>query len=347
MEPDDRPATLVLTRRDVARLCTPALALDAVREGFRALGEGRAWAPAPLHLALTHGGFHAKAAALAGAPGVAALKWNANFPANPARYGLPTIQGALLLCDADDGRLLAVMDSIEITRRRTAAASALAATLLARPGARVMALCGCGAQALPQFEALAGVLPLRELRLWDVDAAAARRCAAALAGWPSLVVRVASGVEDAVRGADVIVTCSTAREAFLAREFVAPGTFVAAVGADHPDKHELAPALMAAACVVTDSTAQCLAMGELHHAVEAGAMGAAQVHAELAELVTGRRAGRADAQAVCVFDSTGVAVQDVALADALLRAARTERIGQAIDLGAAPAVHVTRNWRIE
>jgi ornithine cyclodeaminase/alanine dehydrogenase-like protein (mu-crystallin family) len=347
MDPRDRPPTLLLTQRDVARLCTPDLALAAVREGFRALGESRATAPPPLHLALSHGGFHAKAAALAGAPGVATLKWNANFPANRERHGLPTIQGAVLLCDTDDGRLLAVMDSIEITLRRTAAASALAALHLARRESRVMALCGCGAQALPQFEALAGVLPLRELRLWDADPRAAPCLRALLGDRPDLDVRVATGLAEAVRDADVIVTCTPSRTAFLTRELVAPGAFVAAVGADHADKHELAPALMAAACVVTDSTAQCLAMGDLHHAVEGGAMTAAQVHAELADLVTGRRAGRPDARAVCVFDSTGVAVQDVALAAALLRAARTQGLGLAIDLGAAPPDHATRQRRLE
>jgi alanine dehydrogenase len=333
MNPAHQPPTLLLTRREVARLCPPAFALDAVRDGFRALGEGRATAPPPLHLAVPDGGFHAKAAALAGAPGIVALKFNANFPGNRERCGLPTIQGALLLCEAGNGRLLALMDSIEITLRRTAAASALAAVHLARREARVIALCGCGAQALPQFEALAAVRPLRELVLWDIDDEAARRCQAKIAARSSLAARVARCLADAVRHADVIVTCSTAREAYLTPDLVAPGSFIAAVGADAPDKHEVAPALLAAACVVTDSTAQCLAMGDLHHAVRTGAMAAEQVHAELADLVTGRRTGRTDARAICVFDSTGVAVQDVALAGAVLEAARVQGMGLAVDLG--------------
>src|SRR5687767_3648639 len=131
------PATLVLSRRDIAQLMTQADWLEAVERGFRAGAEGRAEAPAPLHIRSALGGFHAKGASLSlDEPGrsFVALKLNGNFPGNPTLNGLPTVQGALILCDASNGALLAVMDSIEITLRRTAAASALAARLLARTG---------------------------------------------------------------------------------------------------------------------------------------------------------------------------------------------------------------------
>ena len=142
--------TLLLSGADLARTMRPSDYLAAVAHGFRAGREGRASSPPPMHLHGAGGAFHAKGATLRGVRNYAALKLNGNFPGNPARR-LPTIQGAILLCDADTGSVLAILDSIEITLRRTAAASALAARCLANPGAATLAVCGCGAQAWAQI----------------------------------------------------------------------------------------------------------------------------------------------------------------------------------------------------
>jgi ornithine cyclodeaminase/alanine dehydrogenase-like protein (mu-crystallin family) len=325
--------TLVLTRRDVAALMAPSDWLDAVRRGFAALGEGRAFAPPPLHLPLIDGGGHAKAAWLdeAGRSWVA-LKFNLNLPGNPLRHGLPTIQGALLVADGNDGRVLAVIDSIELTLRRTAAATALAAQHLARPDARVITLCGCGAQAGPQLDALLDRFALERVCLWDRDAARAEALREALTARGRLDVWVAPTLADATRASDIVVTCTTATEPFLQPEHLSPGAFVAAVGADAPSKNELTPALLAGATLVVDSRTQCLEMGDLHHAVATGAMAAQQVHADLAELVLGRRPGRTRHDEVCVFDSTGVAVQDVAGAAAVVERARARGLGTQLSL---------------
>jgi ornithine cyclodeaminase/alanine dehydrogenase-like protein (mu-crystallin family) len=316
--------SLVLARRDIAELMAPSDWLGAVEAGFRAAAEGKAEAPPPMHLAGDGGGFHAKGASLTlGGRRYAALKLNGNFPGNEARFGLPTIQGAILLCDGGNGTLLAILDSIEVTLRRTAAATALAARHLARPDSATLLVCGCGAQGAAQAEALEAVLPLRRRLAWDRDA----ERAAAL-GEP---------VEDlaaAARKADVIVTCTTAHAAFLGPDHVGPGTFVAAVGADAPDKSEIAPALLAKALLVTDVTDQCAAMGDLRHALAAGAVRREDVHAELAELVSGAKPGRTDDAQITLFDSTGTALQDVAAA-AMIYARAVERgSGAGIELGA-------------
>jgi ornithine cyclodeaminase/alanine dehydrogenase-like protein (mu-crystallin family) len=315
------PPALLLDRATLARLMTPADHLAAAREAFLALAQGRAQAPLPLHLVVAGGGFHAKGAALQGPDEVVAVKLNANFPANPTTRGLPTIQGVILLCDAADGRLLAVLDSAEITVRRTAAASALAASLLARPDSATMTVCGCGAQAAAQIEALRAVLSLRSIRAWDADPAKAAALGSACG------VEPVASLAEATRDADVVVTCTTARTPFLIPELVKPGAFVAAVGADSPDKNELAPALLALARVVPDSLEQCLAMGDLRHAVAAGAMRADAVHATLADVVAGT-AARPSADAVTVFDSTGIAVQDVTAALAAYRLAQGAGAGR-------------------
>jgi ornithine cyclodeaminase/alanine dehydrogenase-like protein (mu-crystallin family) len=285
--------------------------LRAVELGFAALESGKAECPPPLALETVHGGFHAKAAALALDRSYAALKLNANFPANRERHGLPTIQGAILLCDGETGSLLAIMDSIELTLRRTAAATARAARYLARRDAGTVLVCGCGDQAEAQLTALSDVLPLRGGLCWDRDRA---RAEALARKFTSLPMQAVEDLAVAGRGSDVIVTCTTATEPFLTAGMVSPGTFVAAVGADNPHKSEIAPELMARAVVVCDSVEQCAAMGDLHHAIAAGVMSPADVHAGLGELVTGAKPGRTEDDQIFVFDSTGVAVQDVASA---------------------------------
>jgi ornithine cyclodeaminase/alanine dehydrogenase-like protein (mu-crystallin family) len=285
-----------------------------------------------MQLLVAGGGFHVKGAFLGGERNYAAFKVNGNFPGNPQRAGLPTIQGAIVLCDADNGAVLAILDSIEITLRRTAAASALAARHLAAPDASTVAICGCGDQARAQAEALFQVARFERALAWDIDAAKAQRFSAEMSealGHPFEAVR---NLRDATLPADVIVTCTTARTPFLKEADVSPGAFVAAVGADNPDKSEIAPALMAKAAVVVDVLDQCLRIGDLHHAVDAGAMSAADVRADLADVVAGARPGRVDATEIVIFDSTGTAIQDVVSAALAFERARSRGRGLAFPL---------------
>jgi alanine dehydrogenase len=294
------------------RLLAPAPLIEAVATAFARGGPGPA-----CHAALAHdvsnGVFHVKTAALAAPRAVYVAKVNANFPGNPAR-GLPTIQGVAALFDADDGRLLALIDSPELTALRTGAATAVAARYLARPEASRLLLCGAGRQAFAQVAALAAVLPLCVVWIHDLEQPRATALAARLGAELGLAAEPVDALATVCREVDVIVTCTTSRAPFLRREHVAPGTFVGAVGADHPSKQEIDPALVAAARTFVDSLEQALACGELHHAVAAGALGPEDVAGRLDELVTGAVAGRrADAE-ITLFDSTGIALEDAAAA---------------------------------
>ena len=323
--------TLVLTRRDIAGLMGPDDWLTAVETGFRASAEGKAQAPPPMQIGGLGGAFHAKGASLQLDRLHVALKLNGNFPANPDRFGLPTIQGAILLCDGETGRLVAILDSIEVTLRRTAAATALAARFLARPDSAEILVCGCGEQGAAQLAALRRVLPLRHARLWDRDHGRASALACRI---EDLETEAVDDLALAAGRSDVIVTCTTAREPFLGLEMVRPGTFVAAVGADSPEKSEIRPELMARARVVADVVDQCARMGDLHHALAAGAMRRDDVHAGLAELVAGTRPGRTDDSEITLFDSTGTALQDVAAAALLLERAHGREGLLSVALGA-------------
>jgi ornithine cyclodeaminase/alanine dehydrogenase-like protein (mu-crystallin family) len=269
----------ILTRGDLSALMRFGDYVEAVTEAFRLHAEGRSTLPPPMHIAADDGGFHVKAASLPLGTGYVAIKSNANFPNNRALRGLPTIQGAILLFEAQSGTLLALLDSIEITIKRTGAATAVAARFLARPESRAATICGCGAQGRVQLEALRHSLDIRVF-VFDKDPAAAARFAAEIAGEHD--VEVPDTLRAATRESDVIVTCTTSHAPFLAIDDVKAGTFIAAIGADNPDKSEIDPALMARARVVADVRAQCAVMGDLHHAIRAGAMTEADVHAKLA-----------------------------------------------------------------
>jgi len=326
--------TLILTQRDVRALLGFDECIAAVEAAFRLHAEGRSLAPGTLGVRSREGGFHIKAAGLELSRLYFAAKTNANFSGNPRRHGLPAIQGVIVLCDGEDGRPLAVMDSIEVTVRRTAAATAVAARWLARPDAKVITVCGCGHQGRAQLRALRRVLPLERAYAFDTDETAARAYARELSAELDLEVTAVTDHAEAVRASDVCVTCTPSRRPFLFREHVGAGTFVAAVGADSPDKQELDPALVAASLLVVDVLEQCASIGELHHALVAGAVTRESVHAELADLVTGRKPGRRSPEEITIFDSTGTALEDVAAAAVVYEKAVAAGVGLTVELGA-------------
>lgn len=300
---------------------------------FRLHSEGRSLAPAVLGVPAGEGGFHVKAAGLDLGRRYFAAKTNANFPGNPRKHGLPAIQGVIVLCDADDGRVLAVMDSMEVTTRRTAAATAVAARRLARADSATVTICGCGTQGREQLRALARVLPLRRAYAFDTDEAAVDAFMEELRAQSTIEIVPVRDLADAVGKSDVCVTCTPSRAPLLFRGDVRPGTFVAAVGADNADKQELDPLLMAAAVVVVDVLDQCASIGDLHHALAAGALTREDVHADLASVITGRKPGRRSAAEITVFDSTGTALEDVAAAAVVYEKALLAGAGLPVSLG--------------
>jgi ornithine cyclodeaminase/alanine dehydrogenase-like protein (mu-crystallin family) len=318
----------ILARDDLAALMRFSDYVDAVAEAFRLHSEGRAVLPPPMHIPADDGGFHVKAASLGG---YVAVKTNSNFPGNH-RHGLPTIQGAILLFEAANGVLLAMIDSIEITIKRTGAATAVAARHLARPDAHTATIVGCGAQGRVQLEALRHGLDIRRVFLFDNDRAAAETFAAEIAAERVLDVQVASTLRSATLESDVIVTCTTACTPYLGAADVRPGAFIAAIGADNPEKSEIEPGLMAKARVVTDVTAQCAVMGDLHHAIHAGSMSTADIHAELGDLVSGHKSGRTTPDEIMIFDGCGLGIQDVAASARAYELARERHAGARIAL---------------
>jgi ornithine cyclodeaminase/alanine dehydrogenase-like protein (mu-crystallin family) len=334
MTSDGRPPILVLSRGDVLELLSLRECIDAVERAFRLHAEGRTLGPGVLSVPAVDGGFHIKAAGLRGNRSYFAAKTNANFPGNSQRFGLPTIQGMVILADAGTGVPLAVIESGSVTTLRTAAATGVATRLLARRDARTATIVGCGVQGEMQLAAVAAVLSLQQAWVVDVDHARAESLADRATANLGLRVEAAKDLREALRRSDVCVTCTPARRAIVATADVAPGMFIAAVGADAEGKQELEPALVAGATVVVDILNQCAEIGELQHVLAAGLIAREQVHAELGDVVTGRRPGRTRPDEITIFDSSGTALQDVAASIAVYEKARATGRGTEVMLDA-------------
>jgi alanine dehydrogenase len=332
---------LFLDRQDVIALLPMTECIAAVERAFAAHAASALPAePGVLGSRVEGGGFHVKTAALGKAPGYYAAKINANFPDNPGRHGLPAIQGMIGLFDLATGRPLALLDSIEITTLRTAAASAIAARFLARADATTLLVCGCGNQGRAHLRALLLVRRLRRVLAHDCNPAQLSAFIREMALETGLDIEPAEDLAGAFPACDIAVTCTPARKIIVSAQDIRPGQFIAAVGADSEGKQELDPEVLRRSLVVADVARQAEWMGELQHAIAAGLMSVGDLHAELGQLITGARPGRSSAGQIFVFDSTGTAVQDVAAAALVYEQARATRRGRELSLDGARIAHV-------
>ena len=293
----------VFRAADVERAVSPHEAYDAVRGAFEAHAR-EAWTmPSKVYVTNYPAGDFRAMPALGG--GHALLKWVTSFPGNPAR-GLPTVTGLVLLSDAEDGRLLAVLDAAAVTALRTAAAAVLATDTLCRAEASSHAVVGCGVNGAETARMLVahGARPI----VWDVDANR-MRAVAQLLGVPE-----ARSAEEAL-ACEVVVTITPGYEVVFPEESLQPGQHVSLMGADGPGKAEVAMSELRRAHLFCDDWEQASHGGELAAAVEAGVIGRKDV-TELGAVLIGAANGRRSARDVTLFDSTGLAIQDLAIAKA-------------------------------
>ena len=329
---------VLLSGSDLRRLLSPKLVIEALREAYAALADNPSDQGRSVAFMIDGGSIHVKSGLLPGSRLAFASKVNVNLPDNRKLRGLPTIQGMVVVSDASDGRPLAIMESMSLTGIRTAATAALAAGYGARKDSRRVAIIGCGAQAGYQLEAIRTVFSVETVRVFDVDPARAEAFARTHST-AICAVAPAQTVRDATRDADICITCTTSKSPVLTDDLDLTGCFVAAVGADNPDKQEIAPALMRRARVLVDDIEACSAGGDLNHALRAGTMSKDEVHAGLAELAAGRKRGRMREDELVIFDSSGSGVQDVAAAWLAYREACRTGLGGRFDLSGAEIGH--------
>jgi alanine dehydrogenase len=323
----------LLTKSDIERLLDIRSCIDGVENAFRLKGEGRPSPGGILGVHVAGGSFHAKAALLELPRPYFAVKVNANFPENPLARGLPTIQGVLVLFDPSNGVPLAVMDSMAITTLRTAAASAVAATFLARREARTATFVGCGVQARAHVAAISAVRELERAFVFDLDAEKAITFAREMQTLHAFEILVARDLSGATRASDIVVTTTSAKRPFLGREHLSNGAFVAAVGADNEHKQEIEVDLLRTSVIIADDLEQCATIGDLHHALDAGVVTRGDVRATLDEVVCGLKPGRISEDEIIIFDSTGMAMEDVAAAAIVFERALADSAGLTVQLG--------------
>jgi len=298
--------------RQVEQAVSPERAVEAVRAAFVAYARGEWSMPPKIYVpAYPAGDF--RAMPVLGA-GHAALKWVTSFPGNPAR-GLPTVTGLVLLSDASNGSLVAVLDAGAVTALRTGAAAVLAAETLGRSDAETAAVVGAGVNG--QAAARTFLARGRRVALWDVDRERAEAAVAALGA------SVAGSLEEAL-AADVLVTMTPGHEVLLPEGTLRPGQHVSLMGADGPGKAEIAVEELVRTHVFCDDWEQASHNGELVHAVEAGVLKLEGV-TQLGDVLAGTASGRGHDDEITSFDSTGLAIQDLAIALAAMeRAAELE-----------------------
>lgn len=326
-----RPPVTILTEADLRALVPLDLAaIECVEAAFAALATKPVAMPPILRLDIPEhrGEVDVKTAYV---PGIDhfAIKISPGFFDNPV-LGLPSTNGMMVVLSARTGLVEALLlDNGYLTDVRTAAAGAVAARHLARADARVAAVLGAGMQAEMQLRAAALVRPLTEARIWARDFAKASALAVRLdLGFP---VRACATVGDATAGADLIVTTTPAERPILGVEEVGAGAHVTAMGSDAEHKNEITPALISAVRYVADRLGQTRVLGELHHAIAAGAIAAEQGFAELGQIIAGQGGGRQSASEITLADLTGTGIQDTAIAALALSRARAAGAGQVFE----------------
>ena len=267
-----------------------------------------------------------------GKEGALGMKAVSVFPGN-AQRGIDTHQGAVLLFEADTGRLSALMDGAAITAIRTAAVSGVATDLLARRDATELAILGAGVQARTHLEAIAAVRPLRRARIWSRNPEHAAALASELRPRFTFPIETAASAEAALRGADIVATVTASPEPIVQRGWLKEGVHINAVGSSIPTSREIDTATMAAARLFVDRRESALAeAGDLLMPIREGAVTGDHIQAELGEVIIGKNPGRRSPAELTLFKSLGLAVEDVASAAYIAERARETGTGQKVKM---------------
>jgi len=327
--------TLILTHRDIASLLAPGDAVGAVERAFALHGTGATRMPAKVYLPLPEfdGDFRAMPVFVPhldvdGNTGPAAgVKWINAHPRNPERHGLPSVVGVFILSDPDTAHPLAIMDATLMTSLRTGAAAAVATRHLARADAHTLGVIGCGAQAPSVIRCHTAIRKWSEILLCDTRSESAHRLQLELANLPCRVVDAATA-----SAADVVCTLTPSRTPVVRAEHVRSGAHINALGADAPGKQEVEVEILSRSRIFLDDHEQARESGEVNVPLHDGRLSPDAIVGTLGEVVAERLSGRTGDEDVTVFDSTGLAVQDLAVASLVYARARTQRIGTTVAL---------------
>jgi alanine dehydrogenase len=325
---------ILLSYEDVEKLFDPVEIIEAVEEAFRLKALGKVQMPPKQYLFFrAYNGDLRIMPAYIEELDIAGVKIVNVHPDNPKRYGMPTVMAIVTLVDPRTGRPLAVMDGTMITAWRTGAAGAIAAKYLARRNSRILSVIGAGVQGAMQILFTLKTMPqIEKVVIYDIDKARAEKLASQIAEHYPIKVEVADSPRTAAEQADILATCTPSRKPIVEDSWIKPGTHINAIGADAPGKEELDPRILLRAKIVVDDRQQAIHSGEINVPISKGILKPEQIYAELGEIIAGLKPGRESDEEITVFDSTGIAIQDVAAANTIYKKALKTGIRKKVKL---------------
>jgi alanine dehydrogenase len=321
---------LLISRRDVEGILSMKEVMNAVEAAFRYKALGRVQMPPKLYVTFPKGDFRTMPCYIPDL-GFGGVKVVNVHPENPRKYNLPTVMATIILIEPETGRPLAIMDGTWITDMRTGAAGGVAAKYLARRDSKVIGMVGAGTQARTQLLALTEVFDIGEVRVYSRSLESCERFKKDVA-YLGLNISIKGKVEEAVRGCDILVTTTPVTQPIVEDEWVDEGMHINAIGADAPLKEELDPRILRRAKIVVDDIEQACHSGEINVPLSKGIISRADIYAELGEIIAGKKVGRVTDSEITIFDSTGLAIQDIATAAVVYKRAREQGLGSEVEL---------------
>lgn len=323
--------TLILSRKSIEKLVNMKKSIQAIESAFREYGLNRVQMPAKIYLYLNryNGDFRAMPAYIERSERCA-IKWVNVHPGNK-KFGLPSVMAVIILNDPRNALPLCIMDGTYATGLRTGAAGGVAAKYLARKDSKVAALVGCGIQARAQLQALCELFDLQEVKVWGLKSSYVenfikdmRKCKVNLVA--------TERIKDCVVDSDVIVTTTPSRKPIVKLKWLKKGAHINAIGADAKGKQEIEPAILKKAKIVVDAWEQASHSGEINVPLREGIISKRDIYADIGKIVSGKKKGRTSEGEITIFDSTGLAIQDVAIADLIYKTALAKKRGRWLEI---------------
>lgn len=325
---------VVILSQEEVKSCLPMSdAIKAVETAYKAFAEGRVQMPPVQHLHIEkyRGEVDIK-------PGfvedfsLIGTKIASGYYDNP-KLGLPSGVAVIVLMDLETSLPLAILDGTYITAVRTGAAGAVAANVLARKESKRVGMIGSGTQGRMQVLGLNELFSLEQVKVWDIDKNGREKYAVEMRERLGIDVQAVDTVKSAVNDADIVVTATPSRKTLVMSEWIQEGVHINAIGADGPGKQEWDPKIMKRVTkIIVDSLSQCRVIGEIQHALSQGLIQENDVHAEIGEVLLGKKAGREIDEEITLFDSTGLSAQDIAASHIVYTLAKQKGLGQRVNL---------------
>lgn len=320
--------TLLLNKENVGSLIRMGEVIGTVEEAYKAFNSGQVNQPPYTCIHLPPSGEIDFKISHSAANEIISMKASSGgFPNNPTDHGVPSGMGTVLLFDARSCALICVMDGSLLTGLRTGAAGAVSVKVLARQNARKITSVGTGNQARMQIRAIHEVMKIEEIHAWDHHPENLARYKVDIEREFGIPVVMARSMQAAVEQADILITTTRGKGALVEAAWVQPGTHIVAMGTDTYGKQELEPEIFRHAKIVNDSTAQCIEKGETWHPLNQNIITQAHIHAEIGEILLGKKPGRETDHEITIFDSTGMAIQDNTTAAKIYRNAIASQTG--------------------